>query len=191
MSVQTIPQVPGTETAAVAVFASHEAAGAAVKALAAAGFDIKKISVVGRGFHTEENVSGFYNAGDRIRIWGRSGAFWGGLWGLLMGGLFMTVPIIGPVVVVGHFAVMVAAAIEGAVVIGGLSALGAALFSMGIPKDTIVRYENAIKADGFLLIVHGPASETESARAILANAGPSQLDMHNGITMTTAAVKSL
>jgi hypothetical protein len=191
MSVQTIPQVPATETAAVAVFEHHEAAEAAVKALAAAGFDIKKISVVGRGFHTEENVSGFYNAGDRIRIWGRSGAFWGGLWGLLMGGLFMTVPLIGPVVVVGHFAVMVAAAIEGAVVIGGLSALGAALFSMGIPKDTVLRYEKAIKADGFLLIVHGPASETESARAILQNAGPSQLDMHNGITMTPTAVKSL
>ena len=25
---------------------------------------------------------GYYNAGDRVKMWGRNGAFWGGLWGL-------------------------------------------------------------------------------------------------------------
>jgi hypothetical protein len=33
---------------------------------------------------------------------------------------------------------MVFLAIEGAVVVGGLSAFGAALFSLGIPKDSVI-----------------------------------------------------
>src|SRR5579872_6995941 len=169
MTVQTLSSIPGVDTAAVAVFASHEFAEAAVKQLAASHFDITKITVVGRGFETDEKVTGFYNAGDRVKFWGKYGAFWGGLWGLLMGGLFMTVPVVGPVVVVGHLAIMAVTAIEGAVVVGGLSALGAALYSIGIPKNTVLRYEKAIKADSFLVIVHDTPSEVARARVILQN----------------------
>jgi hypothetical protein len=49
------------------------------------GFDMKKLSIVGKDYHTEEHVVGFYNAGDRMKRWGKSGAFWGGFWGLLVG----------------------------------------------------------------------------------------------------------
>lgn len=183
MTMQDVPPASGTDTAAVAVFDNHDYAEAAVKQLAASGFDIKKVSVVGRGFHSEEKVAGFYNAGDRIKFWGRNGALWGGLWGLFFGGLYMTIPVIGPVVVVGHFAIMVAAAIEGAIFTGGLGALGAALYSIGIPKDSVVRYEEAVKADGFLVIVHGTPAEVEAARALLKNAHSTQIDIHDKINM--------
>jgi hypothetical protein len=61
----------------VAVFADHDAAEAAVKKLAASGMEMKKLSLVGKGYHTEDKVVGFYNMGDRIRFWGKQGAFWG------------------------------------------------------------------------------------------------------------------
>jgi len=80
----------------VAVFDDHAAAEAAVKKLSDASFDMKKLTVVGKGYHTEEKVVGFYNIGDRIKFWGTRGAFWGGLWGMLFGGLFLTVPGVGP-----------------------------------------------------------------------------------------------
>jgi len=64
----------------VAVFANHNAAGSAVKELATAGIEMKNLSVVGKGYHTDEKVVGFYTAGDRIKFWGTRGAFWGGLW---------------------------------------------------------------------------------------------------------------
>ena len=118
----------------VAVFPDHKSAEAAVKKLASEGIDMKHLSVVGKGYHTDEHVVGFYNAGDRIKFWGANGAFWGGLWGWLAGGVFITTTGVGPVVVVGYLAAVVISAIEGAVVVGGLSALGAALFSIGIPK---------------------------------------------------------
>jgi hypothetical protein len=112
---------------AVAVFPNHEAAESAVKSLATAGFEMKNLSVVGKGYHSEEKVVGFYSTGDRIKFWGSRGAFWGGFWGLFFGGLFMTIPVVGRVVVLGYLATIVAAGIGNAIVVGGLSALGAAL----------------------------------------------------------------
>jgi hypothetical protein len=168
--------------AIVAVYAQHDAAEAAVRQVAAAGFDMKHFSIVGRGYHTEEQVIGFYDAGDRISFWGSRGAYWGGLWGLLFGGIMLTIPVIGPVMVLGPLAVAVftavSGAVEGAVVMGGLGALGAALFSIGIPDHSVLQYEQALKADKFLVVAHGPAAEMERVRTLLQVAGPTTLDLH-------------
>lgn len=40
--------------------------------------------------------------------------------------------------------------------------------SHGIPRDSVIRYEAALKADKFLLIASGTSAEVERARAILA-----------------------
>jgi hypothetical protein len=173
-----------TDDTLVAVFADHIAAERAVKDLADGGFDMKQISVIGQGYHTEEKVLGFYNTGDRVKFWGKRGAFWGGLWGLLFGGVFMMVPVIGPVMVLGYLAAAVASAVEGAVVVGGLSALGAALFSIGIPKDSVIEYETALKADEFLVTAHGTPDALANARGILAKAKPARIEMHQAVTAT-------
>ena len=163
----------------VAVFEDHQAAETAVRKLAAAGIDMKHLSVVGKGYHTDEKVVGFYNTGDRVKFWGKNGAFWGGLWGWLVGGVFVATPVVGPVVVVGYLAAAVISAIEGAVVVGGLSALGAALYSTGIPKDSIVAYETDLKAEKFLVLARGPAEEMTRAKTILATFKPSRLDQRD------------
>src|SRR5271170_7640267 len=141
---------------AVAVFPDQGAAENAVKSLTEAGFDMKNLSVVGKGYHSEEKVVAFYNMGDRVKFWGSRGAFWGGFWGLFFGGLFITIPLVGHVVVLGYLATVVAAGLENAVVVGGLSALGAALYGLGIPKNSVIEYETDLKADGFLVMVRGP-----------------------------------
>lgn len=162
----------------IAVFPDHNAAEGAVKQLAQAGFDMKSLSVVGKGYHTDEKVVGFYNTGDRVKFWGKQGAFWGGLWGLFFSGLFITIPIVGYVAVLGYLATVMIAGIENAVVVGGLSALGAALFSIGVPKDSVVRYETALKTDSFLLMAHGAPAEIDRAKTILAATSPSRLEVH-------------
>jgi len=162
----------------IAVFPDHKAAEGAVKKLAQAGFDMKSLSVVGKGYHTDEKIVGFYNIGERVKFWGKQGAFWGGLWGLFFGGLFITIPMVGSVAVLGYLVTVMITAIENAVVVGGLSALGAALYSIGVPKDSVIQYETALKADSFLLMAHGPAAEISHAKAILAGMGPSRLDVH-------------
>lgn len=139
---------------------------------------MKKLSIVGKDYHTEEHVIGYYNAGDRMKRWGKSGAFWGGVWGLLFGSAFFAIPGIGPVLVAGPLVAWIIGALEGAVVVGGLSAIGAGLYGIGVPKDSIVQYEAAIKSDKFLLLAHGAAEEVEKAREIMRTAHPVEVDVH-------------
>jgi hypothetical protein len=86
-----------------------------------------------------------------MQVWGKTGAFWGGLCGFLFGSAFFWIPGLGPLLVAGPLVSWIVAALESAVVAGGLSALGADLYSLGIPKDSILRYETAIKTDKFIL----------------------------------------
>ena len=164
--------------AVVAVYETHAGAENAVKQLQRSGFDIKKLSVVGKDVHTDEHVVGYYNAGDRMQYWGKMGAFWGGLWGLLFGAAFFWLPGVGPLLVAGPLAAWIVGALEGAVVVGGLSAVGAGLYSIGIPKDSILKYETAIKTDKYLLVAHGSTSEASKAKDILGTTAPSELNQH-------------
>jgi hypothetical protein len=162
----------------VAVFSSHTDAEKAVAKLSTASFDITKVSILGKDYHTEENVVGYYTAGDRMKSWGGIGAFWGGIWGLLVGAGFFLIPGIGPVLVGGPFLAALVGALESAAVVGGLSAVSAGLVSLGIPKDSAVKYEAEIKADKFVMVVHGTAEELERARAILAETSPDSIEKH-------------
>lgn len=151
----------------VAVYNTHTDAETGVNELRNAGFDMKKLSIMGKDYHSEEHVVGYYNTGDRVKYWGKLGAFWGGFWGFLFGSAFFVIPGIGPIVVGGPLVSWIIGALEGAAIVGGLSAVGAALYGIGIPKDSVLRYETFIKANKFLLIVHGTKEEVEKARIIL------------------------
>ena len=153
--------------AVVAVYGTHEGAEEAVKELQRAGIDMRALSIVGKDPHTDEHVVGYYNTGDRMKYWGKTGAFWGGFWGLLFGSAFF--PMVAWIV----------GALEGAAVFGGLSAIGAGLYGMGIPKNSVVQYELALKTDKFLLMVHGTAAEVERAKSIIESTRPVQVTLHS------------
>ncbi len=159
----------------VAVFDRHEDAEAAIKELQRVGFDMKKLSIVGRDYLTEEHATGFYNGGDRVRHWGKLGAFWGGLFGIVAAPAFFWIPGIGPILTGGLIGSFLMGTIEGAAVgaavVGGTSAVAAALAGMGIPKDSIITYEQAIRADKFLLIANGTSGQVAQARSIVAERG--------------------
>ena len=113
-----------------------------------------------------------------MKSWGGIGAFWGGIWGLLFGAGFFLIPGIGPVLVAGPFLAALIGALESAAVVGGLSALAAGLVSLGIPKDSAVKYEAEIKADKFVMVVHGTEEELDRARTILADTTPISIEKH-------------
>src|ERR1700679_4230034 len=146
------------QNSVVAVYSTHTEADHAVKELQRGGVDMHNMSIVGKGYHTDEHAVGYYNAGDRMKYWGKIGAFWGGFWGLLFGSAFFAIPGIGPLLVAGPLVAWIVGALEGAVVVGGLSAIGAGLVSIGIPKDSVLQYELALKTDKFLLMVDGTAA---------------------------------
>ncbi len=158
--------LPSTNSA-VAVFHSHETAEEAIRDLQQRGFDMQRLSIVGKDYHTEEHVVGYYNTGDRMKHWGRHGAFWGALWGILFGSAFFVLPGVGPVLMAGPLVAVIVSALEGAAVLGGISALGGALASIGVPNDSIVQYEAELKIGKFLLIVHGTHEEVAHAKDYL------------------------
>jgi uncharacterized membrane protein len=171
MSVQSAhtsqdPEKPDKSTV-VAAYDSHDKAEEAVHELEKSGFDMQALSIVGKDFRTEEDVVGYYNTGDRMKAWGKTGAFWGGLWGLLFGSAFFFVPGIGPLFVAGPLVGWIVGALEGAVVFGSLSALGAGLYSIGIPKDSVIEYEAQVRAGRFLVIAHGGHDQLDRMKAAL------------------------
>ena len=167
----------------VAIYPTHTAAEVAIKQLQQSGFDLKKLSIVGRDYHTDEHVVGYYNAGDRMKAWGKRGAFWGWIWGCLFGSAFFLIPGLGALAVAGPLVGWLVGALESAVVVGGLSALGAGLFSLGIPKDSVLQYETALKTDKFVLIIHGSAEETTHAKQILVGTNPEHLQHHQALQL--------
>jgi uncharacterized membrane protein len=174
--------------AVVAVYGTHDAAERAVKALQRAGIDMHTMSIIGKDSHTEEHVVGYYNNGDRMKYWGEAGAFWGCVWGLLFGSAFFAIPGIGPVLVAGPVISGIVGALEGAVIGGGLTAIGAGLYGMGIPKDSVVEYETALKTDKFLLTVHDTASEVERARSVIEGTRPVTMTLHEAKRIAASVI---
>jgi hypothetical protein len=167
------------QNAVVAVYRTHVEAEEAVKEFQRAGTDMRTLSIVSKDSHTDEHAVGYYNTGDRMKYWGKMGAFWGGFWGLLFGSAFFAIPGIGPVLAAGPVVAWIVGALKGAAIVGGVSAIGAGLYSIGIPEDSVVQYELAIKTDKFLLIVHGTASEVEKARDIIQSTRPIRVTLHS------------
>ena len=167
-----------TLNSVVAIYDTHVQAEEAVKELQEGGVDMKTLSIAGKGTHTDEHVVGYYNAGDRMKYWGKIGAFWGGFWGLLFGSAMFAIPGIGPLLVAGPFVTWIVAALEGAVVFGGVSAAGAGLVSIGIPKDSVIKYDVALKTDKYLLIVHGTPDAVDKAKDIISGTRHSFYAVH-------------
>ena len=163
------------------MYKNHSDAESAIKELERSGFDMKKLSIVAKEFQTDQSVVGYYNTGDRMAVWGKAGAFWGWIWGLVFGSAFFFVPGIGPVVVGGPLVSWLIGAIETAAVVGGLSVLGAGLYSFGIPKDSVLRYETAIKADKFVLIAHGSSREIDQAKNIIEGSMAEEFKVFEGL----------
>ena len=159
----------------VAVYKTHQEAEVALKVLQDSGHRIDNISIVGQEYATELRPIGFINTGDRMRIWGRYGAFWGAVLGLFAGTAMMLIPGIGYVMFAGYLV----SALEGALVGSGLGILGAVLARIEIPENTVVNYEWALKEGGFMVVAHGNKEEAEKAHQLLVNTSPASIENYS------------
>lgn len=159
----------------VAVYEAHDQAHAAIKKLSDAGYDIKNLSIIGQDYKSEEHPVGFIHTGDRVVSWGQMGAFLGTFWGLLTGSAFFIIPGFGQLIFAGY----VIAVLESALIGGAIGLVGGALVSLGIPKDSIIEYETALKAGGFLVIAHGSDVEVQRAKDILAKTAATRVDSYS------------
>ena len=185
MSSATINRTPDMETVAmplsldqavVAGYRSHPDAETAIRTLAKVGMPMDKISIIGRNFETREDVQGFYRPADAALEGGAAGAWFGGLFGLLLGTGLFVIPVIGPLLVLGPLAGLVAGAITGA----GAGALVSGLVLLGIPQAQAIKYQERIQTGEFLVVVHGTtAAETVLAGSTLQGTHQAYLQTHS------------
>lgn len=151
----------GERHAVVAVCNTHTEVEAAINALKQAAFNVKKLSIVGKDYHTDKHIVGYYNTGDdRLKYWGTA------------------IPGIGPVLIVGPLLGWVIGALDETIVTGGMTVIGAALSNLGIPKDSVLNYETALRSSKFILMVHGTTEEVAHAQCIIQTKRARSIDTH-------------
>jgi hypothetical protein len=151
-----------------------------LKALQRNGVEMRNLSIVGRDYHSEEQPIGYFNLGDRVRFFGKLGAFWGTIAGILVGSFVLFIPVFGHLIILGPLAATIVSGAQGAVIGGGTGAFIGALTAIGVPRDSAVRYEKQIRADKFLLLVQGTAEETARAKELLRATAAEYVDVHDG-----------
>lgn len=172
---ETATTTPSLSDHTVAVYATHDQAEAAIKSLNEAGYDLKNLSIIGQDYHTEERPIDFFNTEKRMWSWGKYGAFWGTIWGLLFGSAFMFLPGIGHVMFAGY----IIGALEGAFIGGSFGVIGGALASLGVPEGSLVEYETALKAGSFLVLAHGTDAEVQRAKNLMVTTPATRVDSYS------------
>jgi hypothetical protein len=168
----------GQESSVVAIYGHIDQAEEAVQTLGKGGFPIQHVSIIAKDLATENKVHGFVTSCDVAKASARTGAWVGGIFGLLVGAAFVWIPGVGPLVVAGSLASAMLGGIEGAVAGAAISGTFGWLASLGISKQHIIKYEESVKAGKYLLIAHGPPEEVQKAQAILARTAPAELNAH-------------
>lgn len=164
------------DQAVVASYQNHTDAELAVRRLSDSGLPINQISIVGRNFESHEDVQGFYRPADAALDGAGQGAWFGGLFGLMLGAMgFFVMPAVGAFMVMGPLSGMIAGAIGGA----GVGALINGLVASGIPREQALKYQERLQAGEFLVVVHGSADMTARAHEILHGTGQTHLQTHS------------
>lgn len=156
--------------AVIAVFHSHRSAERAFRALEESGYEMHKLSMIGKGAYTNQHVVGCYNISGRMKFWGQHSAFWESLWGTLSGSAAFMLPGFGPILAAGPLVAELVAKMEGAAALHSGGAIGNALASMGISENNLAPYEADLKIGKLLMIVQGTYEDFEMARLQLESA---------------------
>jgi hypothetical protein len=163
----------------VAIYRAHTDLDSALKRLKNWGFNMGKVSLVGRGYINEAQLVGCYLANSRMKHWGELGTFWDEYWGMLSGAAFFSIPGTGPVLVAGPLVSWIVAGLKDDEIAAGLNAIGVGLKSVAIPRGNIEKYETSLKAGNFLLLVHGAVEEITEARDLLHETQAQKIEVHS------------
>ncbi len=166
------------DSTVVAVYPHVDQAEEAVRHLQQGGFPTDHVSIIARDLGTGKKVHGFVTSCDVAKAAAGTGAWLGGIFGLLVGAAFIWVPGVGPLVVAGSLTSVLLGGLEGAVAGAALSGLLGFLTSLGISREQILKYEESVKAGNYLVVAHGEEPEVARARSILGATSPAELNTH-------------
>jgi hypothetical protein len=169
------------EQSVVGVYDTMAQAEGTVRKLDEAGFPIAHISIVSQSLQSEREVVGYVTVEDIAQKGLSTGAWAGGLLGLLTGAAFLWIPGFGPLIVAGRLASLllgVLSGIEGAVIGSAYGGVLGTLAGWGIAREHIFKYEAHVRAGKHLVIVHGKPAEVARAHSILQDTKAATLHVH-------------
>jgi hypothetical protein len=170
--IQSIKVFPGI----IAVFENQELLVDSLAEAQRTGFDMRKISVVGKDNSEEETQGGLFSFMNRSQYWESRTNFWNRICARLLGSALIVIPGIGPVVVAGPFTETFIIAIESTLVASGKNAVGLALSHLGIDRQTSLEYEAAVQSGRFLLIIDRVGNEETKAWEFVTESGAQQIE---------------
>jgi uncharacterized membrane protein len=169
------------EQSVVGIYDSMTKAEHAVESLDKGGFPIKQVSIVAQNLASEKRVHGYVTACDVSKASAQTGAWVGGIFGLLVGAAFIWVPGVGPLIVAGPLAAALLGGVEGAIGGAALGGLLGGIAGWGISKDHILKYEEVVRGGKYLLIAHGTTDDVAKAHSLLKGTGAEELQVHSQV----------
>ena len=158
------------ENTAISIYANPDRIEEAVMELEGSGFDMKRISVIGKVSGDQPRLTALYEEGHSLKCRGRQSDLWNKLCALIRDWVLFNCPDSGALLAIGPVSLWIVAVIDNSAIFSNLSVLGAMLYSMGLAKESLQDYEEALRKGGYLLIVHGPSQEVTQAKRILKSA---------------------
>lgn len=163
---------------AVGTFPNHAAAERALTELRDSGFPMDKVSVVAKDTQHHDRIAGVETsdrvgnkADDGAKAGAVSGGALGGLTGLLVGLGVLAIPGIGPVMLAGAGATVLATALSGTAIGSLAGGLLGALVGLGIPEEHARGYHDRVTRGEYLVMVEGNDTDLARAEAILSHRG--------------------
>lgn len=151
----------------VLLYSNHKNLERDINVLQTQSFDMNAVSIIGKVQQHKTLVTGLYTMGGQIRYQGNQARFWNDLRAILNGAGFFSVPDFGALIAAGPIVHLLTKEYGDMEVGNGLSVFGLALFSMGIPINSIRHYEKSVNSEKFLLIIHGLHNDIELACQLL------------------------
>jgi len=130
-------------------------------------YSANKLSVIGKGSSQGDDAIGLYKAFEKTHFKGKQDEFWQSIWRLLAGEAFFLIPDFGSLTVAGGLSSILSTETLDKTCSQEFTALGKALHCLGIPENSILRYESTLKSGQVLLIIHGSNQQVAEAGDIL------------------------
>lgn len=159
---------------AIGTFPTRREAEQALRELERSGFPMEKVSVIARDSDRTERIAGSNvteHGGNKVDDGAKTGAVsggaLGGLTGLLVGLGVLAIPGIGPVILAGAGATVLATALSGAAIGAAAGGLLGGLIGLGIPEEDAKLYSDRVSRGDYLVMVQGTDTELQHAERIL------------------------
>ncbi len=159
---------------AIGTFPTRGEAEQALHELNRSGFPMDKVSVIAKDADRTDGIAGTEvtdkvgnKADDGAKTGAVSGGAVGGLTGLLVGLGVLAIPGIGPVMLAGAGATVLATALSGTAIGAAAGGLLGALVGLGIPEKEAKVYSDRVSRGDYLVMVQGTTAEIQHAERIL------------------------